>query len=102
MWAYHVNDWEIIHKFMNMEFNMNEQETVRLELLQHEDPEGLHPVELSWRKLARKLMLRNLYLESIIKDHHAHYNWRGNKTHTDCEQCKAAGFSPIRLPQVMK
>jgi len=31
-------------------------EIVRLELLQYENPEGLHPIEQEWRNLARKLM----------------------------------------------
>lgn len=31
-------------------------EMVRLELLQYEDPDGLHPVEQAWRNLARKLL----------------------------------------------
>lgn len=48
--------------------NYSDSELVRLELLQYPTPDGLHPVEKSWRELAKKLMLHTEELQRALKD----------------------------------
>lgn len=47
-------------------------ELVRIELLRYENPEGLHPIEASWRDLARKL-LEDVERLEIALDKHGHF-----------------------------
>lgn len=40
---------------------------VRLELLAYENPEGLHPIEKSWRDLCRKLVKHNEEMQDVAQ-----------------------------------
>jgi hypothetical protein len=62
------------------------EEQVRLELLAYPDPEGLHPIEASWRRLARKLKNKLQHADSIITQHHDSRYWKCFST--ECPVCK--------------
>lgn len=64
-------------------------EMVRIELLRHEDPDGIHPIEKAWRELARKLLDElekvELQLAHKIKDlpEYKRTEWEKSFTPTD-------------------
>lgn len=77
------------------------QEMVRLELLQYENPEGLHPVEQAWRDLARKLLRHAQSLEELVIHHHD-LGLRYRQGDGECHACKSKGFQKFNFPQPFK
>jgi len=80
-----------------MNHNYTAPELVRMELLQYDNPEGLHPVEEAWRSLARKLMFNLRSTQELLAKHHTEY-----PRHHDvskCPFCIEAEYKPIVLPK---
>lgn len=61
--------------------NYQPDELTRLELLTYPNPEGLHPVEINWRNLCRKLFEDVRELESALVKH-KHWDREGDKCFT--------------------
>lgn len=74
-----------------------ESELVRLELLCHENPSTLHPVEACWRDLARKLIEDVKVLEIALKAHH-------HTKVSDSNKCFTCGLSNTvrKFPEAFK
>lgn len=77
-------------------------EMVRIELLRHEDPSSIHPVEKSWRELSRKLLLYSEFLQTVIIAHHDYSQFRYVKLGDDCPACKKVDYIPIKFPESFK
>jgi hypothetical protein len=66
------------------------EELTRLELLLYPNPSGLHPIEVSWRDLSRKLKQHCEELQRIVEHVNAaapHYN-----------KLKEEDWTPFKFP----
>jgi hypothetical protein len=72
------------------------EELVRMEILQYDNPEGLHPVEGSWRTLARKLMQDCASLNKALTSHHGRVPNDGK-----CFECQLNKNNFIKIPERM-
>lgn len=74
-------------------------ELVRLELLQYENPDGLHSIEAAWRNLARKLLFDVKELEKALVNH-GHYNDIEGKK---CFKCNIPTVNfPRKFPEAFR
>lgn len=72
-------------------------ELVRLELLQHDNPESLHPVEEAWRDLARKLMQDANALNKALTKHHTRFD-----NSQKCFDCGLNKSNFVTIPEIYK
>jgi hypothetical protein len=72
---------------------------VQMELLQYEDPDGLHPVESQWRSLCRRLLkhvtARDMMLKELTEKSYSRTALGQNAE----EYFKERNYKPIKLPE---
>ena len=75
---------------------------VRMELLQYEDPDGLHPVEAQWRSLCRRLLKHVVSRDVMLKElTEKTYNRSALGQNPD-EYYKERNYKPLKLPEPFK
>lgn len=79
--------------------NYSASQLVRIELLRYSNPEGLHPIELQWRDLARALLNDVEKLQDLITKHHESFLWKGYSLGQDCPVCTKASYTPTKMPK---
>lgn len=81
-----------------MYISFTPEELIRLEILCYETPEGLHPIEKSWRDLARKLKNQLVDLQQTIEEHNEELGYSENS----CRVCQDCEYRSFKFPEAFR